>query len=80
MALTFMAMLFMLQERVLHKEQLPLLSCGDIEELLAHFLPRKDVTKQEILDQLTRRHIKYLSSIKSAYRKAEGQYPEMEYA
>lgn len=75
MALVFMAMLFMLQEKVLRSEQLPLLSCGDIEVLLAHFLPRKDVTQEQILEQLKRRHEKYLSSIKSAYRKSDKRYP-----
>jgi SRSO17 transposase len=79
MALTFMAMFFMLQERVAHQEQLPLLSCGDIEVLLAHFLPRRRVTKEEIFEQLKRRHEKYLSSIESAYRKTEPLYPAQDY-
>jgi len=35
----------------------PLLSCSDIEELLAHFLPRHDVTKEEVILQLEQRHI-----------------------
>jgi SRSO17 transposase len=79
MALVFMAMQFMLQTRILYKEPFPLLSCGDVEELLAHFLPRKDVTKEQILEQLLRRHKKHLSSIESAYRKTEGRYPEQGY-
>jgi len=36
-----MAMLFMLEERLCQKENHPLLSCSDIETLLAQFLPRQ---------------------------------------
>ena len=39
MALVMMAMLFMLTERLRMKDQCPLLSCADIETLLAAFLP-----------------------------------------
>ncbi len=38
MALVMMAMLFMLKERIEHQDEHPLLSCADIETLLAHFL------------------------------------------
>jgi SRSO17 transposase len=43
MALVMMAMLFMLKERALQQEDVPLLSCSDITTLLAHFLPRRDI-------------------------------------
>jgi len=39
MALVMMAILFMLCERIPHKDTYPLLSCAHIEELLARFLP-----------------------------------------
>ena len=45
MALVFMAMLFMLEERIRAIETYPLLSCSDIEELLRHFLPKRAVIK-----------------------------------
>jgi SRSO17 transposase len=51
MALVMMAMLFMLSDRIAHKETYPLLSCADIEDLLAHFLPRRDVTEEEVIFQ-----------------------------
>lgn len=69
MALVMMTMLFMLQERFLHQETHPLLSCSDIETLLAHFLPRRDVTVEEVLRQMEVRHRKRQASIDSAYRK-----------
>ena len=69
MALVMMTMLFMLEERILHQQTHPLLSCSDIETLLAHFLPRRDVTVEEVLRQMDVRHRKRQASIDSAYRK-----------
>ena len=68
MALVMMAMLFMLSERVRHKDTYPLLSCADIEELLSHFLPRRDVSEAEVIRQLEDRHRRRLSAIKSHAR------------
>jgi SRSO17 transposase len=65
MALVMMAMLFMLSERIHHKETYPLLSCADIEELLAHFLPRRDVTEEEVLFQMEQRHLQRQKAIES---------------
>lgn len=69
MALVMMAMLFMLTERTLNKEQYPLLSCSDIETLLVHFLPRRDVTVDEVIKQMDTRHKQRQATIDSAYRK-----------
>lgn len=71
MALVMMAMLFMLSERIRHKDTYPLLSCADIEELLSRFLPRRDVTKEEIIQQLEQRHRSRLCAIQSHSRKSE---------
>ena len=69
MALVFMAMLFMLEERVLQKDNFPLLSCSDIESLLRTFLPRRDVKQDEVLRQMEKRHRKRQAAIDSQYRK-----------
>jgi SRSO17 transposase len=45
------------------------LSCSDIEELLRHFLPKRAVTKEEVMAQMEKRHEKRLASIQQAYRK-----------
>jgi SRSO17 transposase len=71
MALVMMTMLFMLSERIRHEDTYPLLSCSDIEELLSRFLPRRDVSKSEIIRQLECRHRKRLSAIKSHTRTSE---------
>ena len=71
MALVMMAMLFMLNERIRHKDTYPLLSCSDIEELLSRFLPRRDVTRKEVIRQLEHRHRKRLAAIQSHSRDGE---------
>jgi hypothetical protein len=65
MALVFMAMLFMLEERLRAADVHPLLSCSDIEELLKHFLPRRAVTQAEVLAQMEKRHNKRLASMRA---------------
>jgi SRSO17 transposase len=71
MALVMMAMLFMLEEKLCHKQSHPLLSCSDIEVLLAHFLPRRDVTVAEVVRQLEVRHEARQRAIESAYRRQQ---------
>ena len=56
MAMVMMAMLFMLSERLRMKNQCPLLSCADIERLLAAFLPRRDASPEQVLSHMRRRH------------------------
>lgn len=69
MALVMMAMLFMLEERILQKDTYPLLSCSDIESLLRAFLPRRDVAHGEVVRQMEKRHRKRQAAIESQYRK-----------
>ncbi len=71
MALVMMAMLFMLKEKVTTQEDIPLLSCADIETLLARFLPRRDVTADEVIRQMEVRHSQRQASIDQAYARQE---------
>jgi SRSO17 transposase len=71
MAMVMIAMLFMAQERAAQKDSVPLLSCADIIVLLKHFLPRADVTREEVIEQMRIRHHQRSASIKSAYRAQE---------
>jgi SRSO17 transposase len=71
MALVMMAMLFMLEEKLSHKQSNPLLSCSDIGILLAHFLPRRDVTVTEVVRQMEARHTTRQRAIDSAYRRQQ---------
>jgi SRSO17 transposase len=68
MALVMMAMLFMLDERIRNKEEYPLLSCADIECLLARFLPRRDTSVEEVITQMEIRHKHRQAVIDSANR------------
>jgi SRSO17 transposase len=67
--LVTLAMLFMLKERIYHKDEVALLSCQDIVELLNIYLPRADRTEKAVLQNIERRHKKRLDSIEVAYRK-----------
>jgi SRSO17 transposase len=54
--LTMLALLFMLQQKLSHQEESPLLSCSDIRFILAHTLPQKVVSKADVLDMIEQRH------------------------
>ena len=73
MALVMMAMLFMLTLRMQHIDTYPLLSCSDIEELLCRFLPRRNVTRDEVIQQLHHRHRKRKASIDAHARSNKKQ-------
>ena len=69
MALVSMAMLFMVEERKRHQEEVPLLSCNDIETLLRTFLPRRDIDPDEVVRQMEKRHRRRQASIDNAFNK-----------
>jgi SRSO17 transposase len=69
MTLVSLAMLFVLRERLHHNSVDEMLSYQDIVELLDYYLPRADRSKEEMLENITRRHLKRLRSIESAYKK-----------
>jgi SRSO17 transposase len=71
MALVMMAMLFLLEERQLHRATRPLLSGRDIRALLNQFLPRRDTTLAEVLRQMETRHRKRQAAINSSYCKQQ---------
>ena len=71
MALVMLAMHFMLTERLAQHETTPLLSCADIEVLLAHFLPRRDVDEAEVFRQMERRHRLRKRAMQSHARRAK---------
>ena len=68
MTLVMLSMLFMLQEKTRHAEEYPLLSSADIEDLLAHFLPRRDTTVEAVLSHLEKRHAQRHKAIDAAKR------------
>jgi len=73
MALVMMAMLFMTKHRMLHKDDVPLLSCYDIKVMLAHFLPEKAETIEDIIRQMEVRHKKRRAATASARNRRRDQ-------
>lgn len=63
MALVMMAMQFMLETRISHAEDYPLLSCYDIQILLATTLPDRRDSQQEVLQLMRERHRKRQAAI-----------------
>lgn len=55
MALESTAMLFLLRERLVHSDQIPLLSCPDLIELLASYLPRQPKNQELLVQQMRKR-------------------------
>ena len=64
-------MLFMLEQRMQHHQDIPLLSCADVTTLLKSVLPKRDISEAEVLRQLEVRHKKRQDSIDAAYRKQQ---------
>jgi hypothetical protein len=69
MAMVMMAMLFMVEQRLLYKDQYPLLSCFDIVSILSFILPHRAITEKEVFRQLEVRHQRRRAATESAYRK-----------
>ena len=68
-AMVIMVMLFMVEQRLLFKDQYPMLSCFDIAALLSFLLPHRVITLKEIIRQLELRHKRRRDAIEWAYRK-----------
>jgi len=56
MGMVCLAMLFVVRERILAADHTPLLSARDVVELLAHYLPRRNRTEEEVLASMRARH------------------------
>ena len=66
MAMVMIAMLFMLEERLLQREDKPLLSCADIVDILRNVLPKASVSEADIMALINERHKRRRSAIDSA--------------
>lgn len=69
MAMVSLAMLFMLNERILNGKDVTLLTCEDLVDLLNYYLPRADTTEEAILKQIEKRHKKRWKAMQNAYKK-----------
>ena len=55
-ALTMMALYYMVEQKIMHENEIPLLSCPDIKFFLALNLPRKTNTPDETWSLIQKRH------------------------
>ena len=69
MAMVMMAILFMVEQRMLLKNTYPLLSCFDIVCIPKFLLPQRAVTLAEVVRQLEVRHKRRQAAIDYAYQK-----------
>ena len=74
MAMVMMAMLFLLEQRLLYKRDIPLLSCFDIMCILSFLLPQRAFDTDEVFRQMEIRHKRRQVAIDSAYRKQLREY------
>ena len=61
--IVLLAQLFLLRERILNEEEIPLLSCADIIQLLEFYLPKRAMDEEELFRQLDARHRKRQADI-----------------
>lgn len=77
MAMVMLAMQFHLEERLLQKETVPLLSLTDIIALLCLFLPHRAASEDEVIRQIEERHKKRYATMKSAAKRQKREHPEL---
>jgi hypothetical protein len=71
MALSMMAIQFMLQARLKHADAHPMLSCYGIQILLATTVPDRRSSQEEVLRQMQARHEKRQALIEAANRESK---------
>lgn len=57
MAMVMMALHFILSEKMLLKDKLPLLSAYDVREIMLNIYPQKGATEKAIMEQINKRHL-----------------------
>ena len=57
MAMVMMAMHFILSEKMLLKDKLPLLSAYDVREMILNTYAKRGTTQTEIMEQINKRHL-----------------------
>jgi len=56
MVMVMMALHFILSEKILFKQEMPLLSAYDVREIMLNVYPKKGMNQQEIMKQINKRH------------------------
>lgn len=74
-ALTCMALVFLVEERLLHQDDLPLLSARDIRDLVASLLPRNDQDPDSVIASIAHRHRYRAEDINRRYAAQDRERP-----
>ncbi|MCW3129895.1 MAG: hypothetical protein N2V75_07350 [Methanophagales archaeon] len=69
MTMVLLAMLFLLTLQVKWKDKAPMLTIQDVREILEVILPRRRITKEEILEIVKRKHKARESARKSHHKR-----------
>ena len=75
MLLVMLAMLFMMEQKIVYGEQSNLLSCRDIVQVLVKVLSHKDMTLEDVILIIYERHKKKELTIKYHYKSSSSQGP-----
>jgi hypothetical protein len=70
-ALTMMALVFLMQERIVNKGAMPLLTCRDVRNMIAHNLTSKTDDTASLLAVIDERHRRRASDKARWKRKTE---------
>ena len=70
MALVMLATLFLTKQKIRDRKQWPMLSCNDLVTALAHLLPRRQLTAEDLAEIITQRHRRREQAKESHARRA----------
>jgi SRSO17 transposase len=73
--MVMMAMLFIAKQRIANHKEIDLLSPRDIVEMLAQSLPHRLINKNDLIDDIARRHHRRQSAINSRFKSKSSQTP-----
>lgn len=68
MALVMMAQSFLLDERILNRNQYPLLSCSDVVRILCAVIPSNEISLEKVVEMMVARHRMRQKAIDSSYK------------
>ncbi|HBV22106.1 MAG TPA: hypothetical protein DEF07_10380, partial [Nitrosomonas sp.] len=69
MALVMLATLFLVRQKTLGRRRWPMLSINDLVTALAHMLPRRQLTAEELAEIIHKRHQRRLNAKQSSARR-----------
>lgn len=69
MAMVMKALYFVLSEKILHQNDIPLLSAYDLRQMMIHYYAEKTLSKETLIKQMKKRHRQRQNDIDKYYQK-----------